>query len=98
MMAAPLSDLPGTVAPSAADTQLAQESSRRLAQIPGARQESVRIRVQAKDSEEETVTIPQTVFRLLTDILAEMVRGNAITLIPVHAESSTQQATDLLNV
>ncbi len=27
MMAAPLSDLPGTVAPSAADTQLAQESS-----------------------------------------------------------------------
>jgi excisionase family DNA binding protein len=92
-----LSDLPVTGAPSAADTQLAQESSQRLAKILAARQESVRARVQL-DGGEEAVAIPLPAFRLLTDILTEMAKGNAVALVPVHAELTTQQAADLLNV
>ncbi len=97
-MAALLSDLPEAVTPSAADTQLARESSRQLAKLLGARRESVQVRVHPDGREEETVAIPLSAFRLLTDILTEMAKGNAVTLIPVHAELTTQQAADLLNV
>lgn len=48
--------------------------------------------------QEEAVTIPAIAFRLLVNILTQMAQGNDITLILVHAELTTQEAADLLNV
>ena len=97
-MATLLSEFPGTVTPTPDDTRLAQESSRRLARLLGARKKNVRFRIQPDDEPEETIAIPLPAFRLLAEILAEMAKGNAVTLIPIHAELTTQQAADLLNV
>jgi excisionase family DNA binding protein len=97
-MATMLSEFQEAVTPSPDDTRLAQESSRLLARLRGAKKGNVRLRIQQDDEPEETVAIPLAAFRLLTDILTEMAKGNAVTLIPIHAELTTQQAADLINV
>ena len=91
-------NFPETVTPTEADTRLAEESSRRLTRLLGKHGRNLRVSVQADDETEESVAIPVSAFRLLMDILTQMAQGNAVTLIPVHAELTTQQAADLLNV
>ncbi len=97
-MAAMPGELPDTVTPTPDDTRVAQEASRRLGRLLRARKKNVRFRIRRDDEPEETVAIPLPAIRLLTEILAEMARGNAVTLIPIRAELTTQQAADLLNV
>ena len=42
--------------------------------------------------------LPVSALRLLVDVLAEIGEGNAVSIIPVHAELTTQEAADVLNV
>jgi len=98
-MATLLSDFPETITPTPDEAILAEESSRQLARFVAAgRKKAVQLRIQPEDAPEETVSIPESAFRLLSDILTQMAKGNAVTLIPVHAELTTQQAADILNV
>ena len=77
--------------PDQADSELAATASRELAR---ARKDSIRV---CLDDGKE-LTLPKSVTPLLIHLLTEMSQGNAVTLIPVHAELSTQEAANLLNV
>lgn len=86
-----------TVAPTVADAALALESSRLLASHPLNLHAGIRLQLLDGDAA-ETMTVPASALRLFVHLLTEMSQGNAVTLIPTHAELTTQQAADLLNV
>jgi len=44
------------------------------------------------------LVLPAAAVQLLQFVLAQMAGGNAVTLLPVHAELTTQEAADLLGV
>jgi excisionase family DNA binding protein len=82
--------------PSEADAALAKETGRVLASRLG---DNNLVRLQIMDGgSRATVKLPAAAARLLVRILDEMARGNAVTLIPVHAELTTQEAADMLHI
>lgn len=45
-----------------------------------------------------SITLPQEALRRLLEVLAQIANGNAVSIVPIHAEFTTQQAADFLNV
>ena len=80
--------------PSPREAELARANGPMLAACIG-RGESARIRV---INGADDITVPAKALRLLVEILDQMARGNAVTVVPVHKELTTQEAADLLNV
>jgi len=79
------------VVPDERDSELAKIASRAL--VKGG---DSPIKVHMDDGSE--LTLPKSVTSLLVSVLTEMANGNAVTLIPVHAELTTQEAANLLNI
>ncbi|MCL6620141.1 MAG: helix-turn-helix domain-containing protein [Pseudomonadota bacterium] len=84
--------------PSAEDVALARESGRVLSTVLQTRAETQQIDFHDDKGAVRSVTLPTTALRLLLDVLTEIGQGNAVTVIPIHAELTTQEAADLLNV
>jgi len=76
------------------ESELARTSSRLLAACIG-HGKTARLRVIDGDG---VIEVPVAALRMLVDILTNMAAGNAMSLVPIHAELTTQQTADFLNV
>lgn len=85
------------VIPKKHDMTLALKSSRELAALFPKKEKDFRMIVKS-DQNEAQITFPFSAIKLLLDILTQMAEGNAVTLIPIHAELTTQEAANLLNI
>jgi len=75
--------------------ELARESAEALGRLLGQMPESQRARVSLDGNE---LIMPRQALVLLRELLAEMAQGNAVTIVPTHAELTTQEAANFLNV
>ena len=86
-----------TVVPTSKETELAGESIKALVSyMETTKTPSFELLNKGRGGKQ--IRIPLSALRLLVDILSQMAKGNAVTLIPVHAELTTQEAADMLNV
>src|SRR5689334_16202928 len=92
-----MSDLLSPLTPTPDDVQLAKQSRRKLAPL-AKKATRLRLRVATPHESPETVDLPPSALRLLVEILSEMGRGNTVTLVPIQARLTTQQAAELLGV
>lgn len=97
-MAAQPFHYPEPVIPSDSEVELARRSSRVLASLNLEKTKTIDISLEIGNHHQSSVTLPLSAFNLLINVLIQMAEGNAVTLIPVHAELTTQEAADLLNV
>ena len=89
---------PEPIIPSDSEVELARTSSRILSGLNLKKTKTIDILLETGNHHSNSVTLPLSAFKLLLNILTQMAEGNAVTLIPVHAELTTQEAADLLNV
>ncbi len=84
--------------PSEEDIVLARESGRALSAMVLTKEATQQIDIRDDKGSVRTVRIPTSALRLLLDVLTEIGQGNAVSIIPIHAELTTQEAADVLNV
>jgi excisionase family DNA binding protein len=94
----PTTPLRKVMLPLEREVRAAVEGQRTLAALLTFRRETQRIQIFDERNEAHLVELPTSALRLLLDILAELADGNAVKVVPVHAELTTQEAADLLNV
>jgi excisionase family DNA binding protein len=90
--------LPEPLQPGDAEMNLAREASHALSHLAG---HDRTLHVEATETEAgrtESFDLPPAAVRLLLDALDQIAAGNAVSVVPVHAELTTQQAAAILNV
>ena len=84
--------------PTAEEVAIARESGRALSAYLQTRAETQQIEIFDDKGAAHPVRVPVSALRLLVDVLTEIGEGNAVSIIPIHAELTTQDAADVLNV
>lgn len=82
--------------PSQEEVEQANTSSRTLSKYTDV--DRVQLSLRGCDGETDDLVLPGHVLQILLDVLSEMSKGNAVSVVPYHHELTTQEAANLLNV
>ena len=82
--------------PTPQEAEEAKITSRALSKY--AHNQRLHIKIATNNNDSDDLILPGYAINMLLDILTEMSKGNAITVMPIHAELSTQETAELLNV
>jgi excisionase family DNA binding protein len=91
-------ELSNVTLPVEKEVEAAVDGRRSLAAFLDTAPETQRIQIVDEKNQAHQVELPTSALRLLVDILSEFSKGNAVRVVPVHPELTTQEAADLLNV
>lgn len=78
--------------------QQADVALRRVRRYLSTHAEERAIRVVVGGDPDDALSLPRDAVDLLARVLAHMAAGQGVSVVPAHAELTTQQAADLLNV
>lgn len=82
--------------PSPEEIEDAKSSSRTLSKYASA--DRVQMSLRGSNGEADELVLSGQVLQILLNVLSEMGKGNAISLMPINQELSTQEAANILNI
>lgn len=86
--------------PTTFEVEQAKESSRKLSKYMNV--DHITLSVSSSDGEEDgekdEFIMPRHTLQLLLNVLSEISKGNAVSLVPHHQDLSTQEAANIVNV
>ncbi|MFI6480433.1 excisionase family DNA-binding protein [Nonomuraea sp. NPDC050663] len=89
---------PKSLDPGKVDAQDAARAMRRIKDYLSAHPGADPIRVTGELAGDEALVLPRDVVTMLAYMLTQLAEGRGVTAMPNHAELTTNQAADLLNV
>ena len=85
------------VVPTPEESKLARETFRKLT-AHRSRAHKVDLLLSTTAGRAEHAAVPKRALDLLAEFLRQTAEGNAVAVLPVHQELTTQEAADLMNV
>lgn len=84
--------------PSAEEIALAKLGSQELSAVLEINGEAQKINVIDKEGKTHEVTIPSSALNMMVEVLTQLGQGNSVSITPIHAELTTQEGADMLNM
>jgi excisionase family DNA binding protein len=84
--------------PGVQEKEIAQKGYRDLSAMLATKLDIRHFSIRDDEQNEHSIEVPPSAVKMLVEILGELANGNAVQVVPVHAELTTQEAANLLNV
>lgn len=84
--------------PTAEEALLARSCSQGLSAVIDTKSDAQEFSLTDREGVAHKVSIPMNALRMFVELLNHLGQGNMVKLVPIHAELTTQEAADLLNI